>query len=301
MTPDPLHARSGRVRPAPPILTHAGPLLANYDVVLCDVWGVLHDGHHAFPEAGPALARFRAGGGTVVLVSNAPVPGESVASLLDATGVRRDTWDAIVTSGDIVAAHVVEKGYRRLHRIGPEDRDGALFERLGTAWVPLDVAEAILCTGFDREDAMRASVYQPLLERALRRDVPFVCANPDLVVDVGGTLYPCAGAIAELYERMGGAVFWAGKPHAIAFATAQARAGRLRGEPVGRDRLIAIGDSIRTDIAGAHAAGIQSLFVASGIHREDIVSDGALSAEAVARLFAPPAPVPAAVMRELAW
>ena len=114
----------------PPIIANAGPLLARYEAIFCDVWGVVHNGREAYAEAGAALARFRAGGGTVVLVSNAPVPADGVERVLEHTGVRRDAWDAIVSSGDIALAHISEKGYRRLHRIGPAKRDSRLFARL---------------------------------------------------------------------------------------------------------------------------------------------------------------------------
>src|SRR5215510_12287756 len=111
----------------PPIIANAGPLLARYDAVFCDVWGVVHNGRQAYAEAGAALARFRAGGGCVVLVSNAPVPADGVERVLERTGVRRDAWDAIVSSGDIALAHIAEQGYQRLYRIGPARRDSRLF------------------------------------------------------------------------------------------------------------------------------------------------------------------------------
>src|SRR5262247_4203709 len=114
----------------PAIITDAGPLLARYEAVFCDVWGVVHNGRQAYAEAGAALARFRELGGTVVLVSNAPVPADGVERVLYRTGVRRDAWDAIVSSGDIALAYIAERGYRRLHRIGPVKRDSRLFQRL---------------------------------------------------------------------------------------------------------------------------------------------------------------------------
>ncbi len=301
MISEPLRQPLESARGAPPILEHAGPLLARYDAVFCDVWGVLHDGFRAFARAGAALARFRADGGTVILVSNAPASSGSVASMLDFTGVRREAWDAIVTSGDIAVMHLAKEGYRRLFCIGPPDRDRALFDSLDAEFVPLEAAEAILCTGLNDDRAERAQSYGPLLERALGLGLPLVCANPDLVVDIGGTLYPCAGAVADIYERMGGRVFWAGKPHANAFATAHALAERLRGTEVGRSRILAVGDAIRTDIAAAQTAGVDAILVLSGIHREEVMAGGRVSPERLARLFAPPAPAAIGVMRELTW
>lgn len=285
----------------PPILAHAGELLSRYDVMFCDVWGVLHDGNRAFEAACDALLRFRAGGGTVILVSNAPVPAERVAVMLDARAVPRETYDDIVASGEIALRHIAEKGYRRLHCIGPSDRDAATFARLTAERTGIDAADAILCTGLNSDTNETADDYRPLLERARARSLPFVCANPDLVVDVGGRQYLCAGAIADLYERMDGDVFWAGKPHANAYDAARTAAETHRGSPVERARIIAVGDSLRTDLKGAEAAGIDAIFVASGIHRDEIMGGLALDAGKLKILFAPPAPPAIAVMERLAW
>jgi len=285
----------------PPILQTAGALLARYDVLFCDVWGVLHDGHRAFAGACDALLRFRAGGGTVILVSNAPVPKERVALMLDACAVPRETFDDIVASGEIALRHIAEKGYTRLFAIGPTERDAATFARLPARPVALDEAEAILCTGLNDDRNETADDYRSLLERARALGLPFVCANPDLVVDVGGRQFICAGAIADLYERMDGEVFWAGKPHANAYDTAQAAAEAIRGASVQRRRILAIGDSLRTDLKGAEAAGIDAIFVASGIHRDETMGTGEISPEKLAVLFAPPAPPALAVMGKLVW
>jgi HAD superfamily hydrolase (TIGR01459 family) len=285
----------------PPIRTHAAELLAGYDVMFCDVWGVLHDGHRAFDAACDALLRFRAAGGTVILVSNAPVPGERVAVMLDARAVPRDAYDAIVASGAIALRHVEAKGYRRLHCIGPQDRDAALFTRLAAEKTDIETADAILCTGLNDDVGETADDYRPLLEKARARNLPFVCANPDLVVDVGGTQYLCAGAIADLYERMDGEVFWAGKPHANAYDAARAAAEDIRGATVDLKRIIAVGDSLRTDLKGAEAAGIDAIFVASGIHRDEMMGTKAIDPAKLAALFAPPAPPAIAVMERLTW
>src|SRR5262245_36389177 len=232
----------------PPIIANAGPLLASYHAIFCDVWGVVHNGRQAHAEAGAALARFRAGGGTVVLVSNAPVPADGVERVLERTGVRGDAWDAIVSSGDIALAHIAEKGYRSLHRIGPAKRDSRLFQRLPAMGAALAEADAIVCTGLIDEVSETVESYRPLIEEGLGRALPFVCANPDLVVDVGDRRYLCAGSIAAEYERRGGAVFWAGKPHPSAFAAALKRLVELRGAEMPLVRILAIGDALRTDL-----------------------------------------------------
>ena len=286
---------------APPILTRAGDLLARYDVIFCDVWGVVHDGLKAFPMACDALARFRAGGGTVILVSNAPVPQERVAAMLDARQVPRDTWDAIVSSGDIALDHVARANYAALHCIGPRDRDSALFARLTARQVELGDAEAILCSGLTDDINETAESYRPLLKAARARNLPFVCANPDFVVDVGGKLYLCAGAIADLYQHMGGPVFWAGKPHPSAYGTALDVAQRLRGGDVAKNRILAIGDAIRTDLEAAQGAGVGALFIAAGIHRHDAMSGTGIDPAKLAALFAAN-PLPAlGAMPYLKW
>lgn len=283
-----------------PVLKHAAELLSGYDVIFCDVWGVIHDGRQAYPSTCDALLRFRERGGTVVLVSNAPVPNARVAAMLDERQVPRHAWDAIVSSGDIALRHVHDKGYNALYRIGPAARDSALFRALPGRAAPLDEAQAIICTGLVDDINEAAEHYRPLLADAQARKLPFVCANPDLVVDVGGRLYVCAGAIAELYASLGGEVFWAGKPHASAYDTAVSVACELRGEAVNRSRILAIGDAVRTDLIGAARAGLGCIFIAAGIHRHELVDNDEISPERLARLLAP-GPKPVAAMLQLAW
>jgi len=284
-----------------PIIERAGPLLERYRILLCDVWGVVHDGITAYPGANDALPRFRRAGGVVVLVSNAPRPGPSVARLLDDKGVTRDAWDAIVSSGDIALGHIAEAGYQRLYRIGPNRRDSAFFDGLPGPHTPIAEADAVVCTGLNRDREEQPDAYLPVLEEALSRRLPFVCANPDLAVHVGDDLLPCAGAIAALYEERGGSVFWAGKPHAIAYQTALERASELLGGPVDRCQVLAIGDAIRTDLAAAEGAGVDALLIAGGLHRDDVVVDGAVDPGRLAGLLAPPAPQPVAAMLRLTW
>jgi HAD superfamily hydrolase (TIGR01459 family) len=286
----------------PPIIANAAGLLSGYDVVFCDVWGVMHNGRRAYEESGDALARFRAGGGTVILVSNAPVPAAGVERVLDRTGVRRDAWDSIVSSGDIALGHIAEKGYRKLHRIGPARRDSMLFTRLPGSNVPVAEADAIVCTGLADDANETVANYHPMIEEGVAAKVPFVCANPDLVVDVGETRYLCAGSIAAEYERRGGEVFWAGKPHASAYEAAFEQAAALRGSRPGAARVLAIGDAVRTDLAAAHGAGVDALFIASGIHNQDVLTGSEIDAAKLAALFAPPGTPPAvAAMTQLRW
>ena len=290
----------------PEILDHAGPLLADYDVVLCDIWGVLHSGGDAHPEASDALMRFRApnrerGAGTVILVSNAPMAAVAVGHLLDGKKLDRSAWDAIVCSGEIALTHIAGKGYRRIHRIGPQRRDASFFDRLPGPDIPLNEAEAIACTGLVDDRRETASDYLALLQRARARGLPLVCANPDLVVEVNGVMLPCAGAVGALYEEIGGTVFWAGKPHSSAYAGALAEAERLRGGAIEPARVLAIGDAVRTDLAAAANAGVDALFVTSGIHREAVMTDGRIIAEKLTALLADNRMPARAAMPLLRW
>lgn len=282
-------------------MARAGDLLSRYDVLFCDVWGVVHNGLRAFDGACAALSRFRREGGTVILVSNAPVPKQNVARMLTSCQVPREAWDDIVSSGDIALSHVKERAFARLHCIGPRDRDQATFKALSAAAVALEDAEAILCTGLNDDRRETPKDYVPLLEAAQARRLPFVCANPDLVVDIGGTLFYCAGAIADLYQSLGGKVFWAGKPHLSAYETAHHRAEALRDTNVPRAKALVIGDAIRTDLKGAENFGCDALFVASGIHRHEAMEANALSAKKLAALFPPGTPAALGAMVELAW
>ena len=192
--------------PGVPVVATVGGLLARYDVLLCDVWGVVHDGNRAFAAANDALTRFRAGGGTVVLVSNAPSPGAALVHVLDDKGVVRTAYDAIVSSGDLALGHIRQRGYRRIHQVGPGARDGSFWRALGTPDTPIELAEAVAVTGLVDDRRESPELYRPMLEQALARRLPVVCVNPDLHVHVGNDLLPCAGAIAAIYADMGGEV-----------------------------------------------------------------------------------------------
>jgi HAD superfamily hydrolase (TIGR01459 family) len=285
----------------PPIVTNAGPILARYDVLFCDVWGVVHDGVRAYAPAVDALIRFRETGGTVVLLTNAPVPIHRVEAMLDARHVPPEAYDGIVSSGEIALAHVAEKGYRTAYFIGPRGRDAAFFEKATAEDAPLDIADAVVCTGLTDDVNETVESYRDVLAQARARSLPFVCANPDLVVDVGGRLFLCAGALADAYEHLGGEVFWAGKPHASAYLTAKAEAERIRGAPVAWEKILVIGDAVRTDLTGAAGAGLDALFVAGGIHRHEAMTDGAIDPDKLAALFVAGTPSALGAMAGLAW
>ncbi len=287
--------------PPPPIITQSRDLLARYDVLFCDVWGVIHDGFAAYPGAVRALTSFRRKGGTVVLVSNAPVPAHRVARMLADRKVDRDSWDEIVSSGAIALDHLAAKKYATVFAIGPRDRDAAFMERLTAATVPLHEAEAIVCTGLNDDRTETVTDYADTLEQGRERGLPFVCANPDLVVDVGGRHFVCAGALGEAYAALGGEVFWAGKPHPSAYATALAKAEAIRQTSVPKARILAIGDAIRTDLKAAQGAGVDALFVTAGIHRADTMTGDAVDPEKLSRALGPGSPPAIAATAYFDW
>ncbi len=285
----------------PRIISNAGALFESYDVILSDVWGVMHNGLVAYASANDAMSRFRARGGTVILVSNAPNPSHFVAKTLDEKGVMRSAWDHIVSSGDLALSHVVDRGYARVHCIGPRDRDHAFFADLTAEHVELGDAEAVVCTGLVDDRRETAADYRAHLDAAYARRLPFVCANPDLIVDVGLERLLCAGTLATEYEALGGSVYWAGKPHPVSYVTALAQATQLRGGPVAPSRVLAIGDAVRTDLASAFGAGVDALFVASGIHAEETMTDKRIDPGRLLKLLAA-SPYPAvAAIDYLRW
>ncbi|AWM86000.1 TIGR01459 family HAD-type hydrolase [Microvirga sp. 17 mud 1-3] len=253
----------------PALIDGLQPMAGRYDLILCDVWGVLHNGVKAFAPASEALVRFREGGGRVVLVSNAPRPGSAVVTQLDGFGVPRRAYDSIVTSGDLTRLAIEERIDKVVYHIGPP-RDMPIYQGLNVRFGSVEEADYVVVSGFEDDERETIENYRERLEAMRARELLMVCANPDLIVERGNTIVPCAGTIALAYEEMGGPVFYAGKPHGPIYDRAIAVGARLKGAPIGKDRVLAIGDAIRTDIAGAAGYGIDSLLVARGIHAEEL-------------------------------
>ena len=240
-------------------------LAGRYDVLFCDVWGVIHNGREAFPGPCATLARWRAEQGPVILISNSPRPSPEVAIQLDGLGAPREAWSALVTSGDATRALLAERAPGPAYKIGPE-RDGPLYAGLGLEFSDLDHAAFISCTGPFDDETETPEDYRPTFAAAIARGLPMICANPDKVVQRGERLIYCGGALAELYEAMGGTAIMAGKPHAPIYAACRSRAEALAGRAVDDRRILAVGDGVATDLAGAAAQGIDALFIAGGIH-----------------------------------
>jgi len=251
-------------------LPHALPALsavaADYDVLLCDVWGVIHNGRESWPEPCEALTRFNQQGGHVVLISNSPRPASDVIAQLDALGVPRDSWQAFVTSGDATRVELAARAPGPAWIIGPE-RDDTLYEGLGLARAQGAADAAFLSvTGMIDDETETPEDYRASLTEAVARDLELICANPDRIVQRGDRIIYCGGSLADLYESIGGRVTMAGKPYGPIYALALAEAGRLLGRPVDRSRVLCIGDGVVTDVLGANRQALDCLFIAQGIH-----------------------------------
>lgn len=245
-----------------------------YDALFVDLWGCVHNGVKAMPEAVAALQTYRQSGGKVVLVTNAPRPHAGVEKQLIHFGVPEDAWDTIATSGDSARSAMFQGAVgQKVYFIG-EGRDQSFFKPLDIlenpvelTQVPLAEAEGIVCTGpFDPiadPDVMRADF---LLAKQM--SLKLLCANPDLVVDRGETREWCAGALAALYTEMGGESLYFGKPYPPIYDLARRRLTAL-GKAVADDRILAIGDGVLTDVAGAMGEDIDSLFITGGLAREE--------------------------------
>lgn len=262
-------------------ITSLDALADRYDAILCDVWGVIHNGRATYPAAAIALERARARGQIVLLVSNVPKPRGPIPGQLDRIGFPRAAWDAIVTSGDAIRAELAKRAPGPMYKIGPED-DRSLWEGLGLAQTGLKEARFIAISGLNRDGRETPADYGDVLREAKTRDLELLCANPDIVVRVGDELVWCAGAVAREYEAIGGRVIMAGKPYAPIYELAYRELKALAGRAIDKNRILAIGDGIGTDVKGANGQGIDCLFIASGMHGEALWTDGALDAGKVA-------------------
>ncbi|MCX7312205.1 MAG: TIGR01459 family HAD-type hydrolase [Hyphomicrobiales bacterium] len=285
---------------AVPFTPNFSTLAGGYDAVLSDVWGVVHNGVVATPAACDALTRFRAQGGTVVLITNAPRPGEVVTHFLDKLQVPRSAYDGIVSSGDVTRSVMASRPQKAVFHIGPE-RDLPIFDGLGLRFVSLADADYVVCTGLRDDDTETAETFRPELEAMRARNLFMLCGNPDLVVERGDRLIHCAGAIADLYGTMGGTVAYAGKPHAPIYDLTLKRVADIRGNAPAKRRVLAIGDSVRTDVKGATDYGLDCLFVTAGIHAEELGDRHDPDLAALNKMFADAGVAPKAVTNKLMW
>lgn len=287
-----------RMAAAPKPLSSLDEIAGPYSVLLSDVWGVLHNGVAAFPQAVEALRRARAAGKTVILITNAPRPGSAIEGQLDRLGVPRDSWDRLVSSGD-VTRHLIAEGARRIFHIGT-DADLVLYDGLDVELVEEFEASAVVCTGLFDDEVERPEDYAEMLRRLRARDLPFICANPDIVVERGDRLIWCAGALARDYAHLGGRTLIAGKPHKPIYDEALTVAGEILGREVEAAEVLAIGDGMLTDVKGAAGMGFDVLFVTAGIHAAEYGDPHRPDPERLADFFRKQNYVPLAIMPRLA-
>jgi HAD superfamily hydrolase (TIGR01459 family) len=292
------------IAPAIPIIGSIKEIGSRYRAWVVDIWGVMHNGHRAFPGAVAAARRFRQHGAILVLLSNSPRPTIGVQEQLRRLGVPDDAYDATVTSGDLTRYELGKHEGATVFHLGPE-RDLPIFDGIPVKLGRSEDAELVVCSGLFDDETETPEDYEDLLQELASRKLVMICANPDHLVERGDKLVYCAGALAAIYEKLGGTVLYAGKPYAPIYALALKIISDLAGRTVTKDEVLAIGDGVNTDIAGAAGFGIDAIFVASGLH-VPANSGGEAGPETLderhlAELFADAKRRPLGAMRALAW
>lgn len=282
------------------IISHAEPLFRNAKVVISDVWGVIHNGMVAWPQSYEALAKAKANGAIIILVTNAPRPSGVIITQLDKLGVPRNSYDGIVSSGDLTVEIIRARPKQKIYHIGPQ-RDLTLYEGLDCTLTSLEECDYVVCSGLFDDETEKPEDYQTTLNTMKARNLPFICANPDKVVERGHKLIYCAGAIADVYAAMQGEVIMAGKPYPLIYEKALAKAKLYSGLTYAPQEVLCIGDAIRTDVKGANSLGAACLFTIDGIHGHEVVENDRLNAEKLNALFAANGCEADAAMRKLVW
>lgn len=285
--------------PPVPVIGSIKEIGSRYRAWLVDIWGVMHNGGAAFPQAGLATSAFRASGGIVVLLSNSPRPSPKVQEQLRSLGVPDDAYDTTITSGDLTRHELGKHQGARVFHLGPE-RDRPVFAGLDVTLSDWMDADLVVCTGLFDDDVETPDDYAELLGNMAARKLTMICANPDHMVERGNKLIYCAGALAAAYEARGGTVIYAGKPYAPVYDLALETIAGLAGGEISKDQVLAIGDGVNTDIAGAGNLGIDAVFVASALHAP---GEGGqmLDPPHVAELFAHTKRRPLAATHALSW
>ncbi len=254
-----------------------------YDVAFCDVWGVVHNGREAFGPACEALTQFREGGGTVVLVTNAPVPADRVLRVMDRLGVPHSSFDCIATSGDATRRQIVLHG-GPVYAIGV-DGDTSVYDGLGVELTDQAADAAVICcTSLRDYPNDHPDRYQDEMKELAQTGLEMICANPDVQFRHGDDLIWSAGALAALYESFGGKVIRPGKPDRAIYDLAREGVAEVRGEVPAKGRILAIGDGPDTDIRGAANEQVSSLFIGGGIHGHRLMSGHTFAEDAQAIL-----------------
>lgn len=255
-----------------------------FNVIFCDVWGVLHNGERVYQRAVEALQYFRENGGAVIMVTNAPRPSNEIIADLYAMGVPQDTFDALVSSGEVTRDLIADYHGKTIYRLGPDSDDG-LFEGIQVHFGSLDEAEAIICS--DLEYGRTPDDYQQEVLDWKARGLPFICANPDKFVEIGDELIYCGGALADVYQEAGGNVIMAGKPFRPIYQKASQLALETRNIQLADQKVLAIGDSARTDATGAARIDAGFMFISGSIHAHELGDLHEPDAKEIEKLLAP--------------
>ena len=275
-------------------------LAGRYDVLFCDIWGVVHNGIRAYRDAVDALRQYRRGGGVVALITNAPRPSGPIVAMLDGMGVERDAYDVLVSSGDATRTLIGDYRGRVIHHVGPPTEDDAIYEGLDVIRGSAEDAEVVVVTDLD-DDNETPDDYMERMALWKGRNLPLICANPDRFVEVGDRLIYCGGALADAYAEIGGEAIMAGKPFPPIYAETLRQAEARAGRKLDRSRILAVGDSVRTDAKGAAEQGFDLLFITGSIHAAELDAFGAPDPAAVEALVAPTGVRLAGFMPRLAW
>lgn len=252
----------------PELIKNLAQIWENYDAILSDVWGVIHNGANQYAPAVNALQAFRKRAKPVVLISNAPRPNSQIPPQLDRLGIKPETYDTIVTSGD-ATIEAARKYGTRAFRIGGA-KDDFFFDSIGVQYVSIEEAEFIICTGPRNDLVETAEDYRDELRQLAQFKLPFICANPDRVVQMGDRLIYCGGALADIYAEYFGEVVMAGKPFSPIYEICFDKLEEITGKRPDKSRILCIGDGPITDVLGANRQGLDCLFVAGGIHGEEL-------------------------------
>ena len=267
-------------------LSGLGQIAGDYDVLLCDIWGVVHNGREGYRAATEALELFRSDHGPVILISNSPKPSISIPASFAEMGLHGEFYDAIVTSGDATIHELASRAPGPAFKLGPE-RDDVLYENLELHFSDMVDASFISCTGMFEDDE-HPDDYIDMLTEGRDAGLPMICANPDVKVRVGGKTIYCGGALAQAYEKLGGEVIYAGKPHDPIYRLARAWTQELLGYHPPDDRVLCIGDNIFTDLLGAQEQDLDCLFIQDGLYGETsrkfktLLNDNGISARYMA-------------------
>ena len=273
-------------------------IIDQYECILCDVWGVLHNGKAIWEDAANALRQAREAGLPVVMITNAPRPQGPVLKQLANMSCPEGVFDELVTSGDVTRA-LINQLDGPIYHIGPE-RDYTLYEGLDVSFSNPEEASGIVCTGLFDDYNEHPTEYVDRFKTYVDLGLPLICANPDIVVEVVDRLLWCAGALAREYDQLGGETRIVGKPYAPIYEVALGHAERISGKSLDRKRVLAIGDGLPTDIKGAYENQLNALFITNGIHANEY-TNGDVDTERLEIFLAENDAAPAHWMKTLVW